>query len=164
MLECAGVAASVTTPKKDPPPFNFDIVKKLKDVKSIIKNIADGKTLAETRDANETAFKTSVVDKARIDKNAKNLVFLEDLKAVGCVGNPNDPTNILGDKCDKIAALKKQLEAETFVQPPYKGGRRSKRNKHRRNKRTVSHRGRGHKRSRRVDGGSRKCRRKHTRK
>jgi hypothetical protein len=169
MLECAGVDASVATPKKDPPPFNFfDIVKKIKDVKIIIKNIADGKTLAETRTANETAFKTSVDEKTRIDKNAKNLVFLEDLKAVGCVGDDGSDTNILGDKCDKIDALKKHLENDKFVPPTYTGGRRSKRNKHRRNKRTVSHRGRGHKRSRRVDGGSRKCgkkcRRKHTRK
>ena len=168
-LQSVGVVASTATPKKDPPPFNFfDIVKKLKDVKSIIENIAGSKALTTTIDANEAAFNTSLEVKNRIDKNAKNLVLLDDLEAVGCVGDVGSETHILGDNCEKIKALRTKFSEETFVPPDYTGGRRSKRNKHRRNKRTVSRRGRGHKRSRRVDGGSRKCgkkcRRKHTRK
>ena len=168
-LQSAGVVATAT-PKKDPPPFNFfDIVKKLKDVKKIIENIASSQALTTTIDANRAEFNTSSDVKTRIDKNAKNLVFLEDLKAVGCVGVVGSDTHILGDEnCKKIDNVKAQFQNEKFDHPVYKGGRRSKRNKHRRNKRTVSHRGRGHKRSRRVDGGSRKCgkkcRRKHTRK
>ena len=94
-----------------------------------------------------------------------NKDFLQKLNDVGCMAGDED--NLLGDQmCGKIKNILKKAIAPEFQTRT--GGGRSKRNKHRRNKRTVSHRGRGHKRSRRVDGGSRKCgkkcRRKHTRK
>ena len=166
MTTCDAVVANGTNPKNAPPPFNLvDMVYNLQ-IKKTIGNIVEQKRIAEREVKNSTTYQANV--QARVDgnKHEKHLKFLNDLQEVGCVGNSDDPTNILGDKCDKIAAIKKKWLDESTI-APYSGGR-SKRNKHRRNKRTVSRRGCGHKRSRRVDGGSRKCgkkcRRKHTRK
>jgi hypothetical protein len=139
--------------KKIPPPFNLVIYslgprKTFQEVLAAVKNKLGAAPSTEVSNVSET--------------NNRQLAFVRDLKDIGCNGDSSLDYILDAEKCVKITALMEKLK------PPTTGGRRSKRNKRRRNKRTVSHRGRGHKRSRRVDGGSRKCgkkcRRKHTRK
>jgi hypothetical protein len=139
--------------RKIPPPFNLAIF-------SLLKRKTFQEVLAAVQKKLGTVASTEALNAS--ETNNRQLAFVKDLKYIGCNGDDPHEYILDGKKCDKIDALMTKLKQ------PTKGGRRSKRNKHRRNKRTVSHRGRGHKRSRRVDGGSRKCgkkcRRKHTRK
>lgn len=155
-------AAAATDYKKIPPPFYLAFTIASKTMAAVLR--VQGTIANVNYQAEQTAARTDIDDKQAEKVSVKEeVVFINRLNKFGC---QQDDNNLLGvDECTKVATIKNTLNEQ--AKKLFSGGR-SKRNKHRRNKRTVSHRGRGHKRSRRVDGGSRKCgkkcRRKHTRK
>ena len=164
-----GGEVAAAADKKIPPPFNLANRSMLGVSKTFKDRLNDAKKKLQTVEA-KTKYdgvrnQNDIILNQRKDASglSGNKEFLQKLNDVGCMAEPD---KLLGDDaCEKIKNIIEKATPKPFASM---GGGRSKRNKHRRNKRTVSHRGRGHKRSRRVDGGSRKCgkkcRRKHTRK